>query len=1023
MSIWTDNGSGRPGVRVGSPLSNPSALGGGNSEFTTSGIDLAANTQYFIVVDVTSSPTNQFFIQNTSSDEEDDGAVSGWSIGNTSLYRSWNSTGGWTEWRESKKISVNGTSSTPTLSVGDASGNEGGDVTFTVTLSEAATDAVSATWTASIEGDDTAVAADLESTTETVTIAANATTKMFTVRTAGDTTDEHDETFTLTLSGVSSNAELASDPTATGTITDDDDPPTVSVGDATAVEGATLAFPVTLSAVSGKTVTVNWATSVETGDSATADTDFTAVSATTLTFMPDEMEKTVAVQTTDDTLDEPDETFTVTLSSPTNAMISGATATGTITNDDAPPPPTVVTDGVSVTSTPVAATDTYGVDETIEISVTFDEAVNATTATDFVLSVNGAKRAPLLGGSGTETLVFGYVVQAEDTDDNGIWIGDQDRTLVGDRNSNPQNGAITSVATSLPADITHGQLGRLDGHKVDGSLAPPIVVTDGVSVTSTPGAATDTYGATETIEISVTFDEPVNATTATDFVLSVNGAKRAPLLGGSGTETLVFGYVVQAEDTDDNGIWIGDQDRTLVGDRNSNPQNGAITSVATSLPADITHGQLGELAGHKVDGSLAPPAVTIAADHEAFTAQLDLVTFTLTRVGRTAAALDVAVALTQDGDLLGSEYLAHTVTFEAGAATAKLRIGGPLFAGTTVTGEATLTATVQAGSGYVPGSPASASTQIRVADPAVTVWIEETAYTFDEGVGADAIVAVILRTATGVPVPHELISVSFSLKTLSGQTAEVSLDYTPLAVLILAQPTDFTADGAVFIARKEVTLTIVDDALDEPDETLTVVLERSPGMPEAVKLTQPDGTVCPLGCEVPVTITDNDEPSEVTIAADHEAFTAEIDDVTFTLTRTEDPAAALTVEVALTQDQDLLLSEALAQNVTFAAGEATATLATLTRSLRGPHGDRGDHPDGHGAGRVRLRAGLAGFGKHPDRGDQPGGHGVDRGDLLHVRRGRRRHRHRHPAHCDRRAVAQSGHQLGPRLLLRRTGGV
>ena len=356
------------------------------------------------------------------------------------------------------------------------------------------------------------------------------------------------------------------------------------------------------------------------------------------------------------------------------------------------------------------------------------------------------------------------------------------------------------------------------------------------------------------------------------------------------------------------------------------PQNGAITSVATSLPADITHGQLGELSGHKVDGSLAPPVVTIAADHEAFTARLDRVTFTLTRVGRTAAALDVAVALTQDEDLIGSEYLAQTVTFEAGAATAKLRIGGFLFAGSMVTGEATLTATVQDGSGYVAGSPASASTQIRVADPAVTMWIEETAYTFDEGVGSDAIVAVILRTATGVPVPHELISVSFSLKTRSGQTAEVSLDYVPLAVLILAQPTDFTADGAVFIARKEVTLTIVDDALDEPDETLAVVLERSPGMPEAVKLTQPDGTVCPSGCEVTVTITDNDEPSEVTIAADQPAFTAEIDDVTFTLTRTEDPAAALTVGVALTQDQDLLLSEDLAQNVTFGAGEATATL-------------------------------------------------------------------------------------------------
>ena len=424
----------------------------------------------------------------------------------------------------------------------------------------------------------------------------------------------------------------------------------------------------------------------------------------------------------------------------------------------------------------------------------------------------------------------------------------------------------------------------------------------------------------------MTFDQPVNATTATDFVLSVSGAKRAPLLGGSGTETLVFGYVVQAGDTDDNGIWIGDQDRTLVGNRNGNPQNGAITSVATSLPADITHGELGELSGHKVDGSLAPPAVTIAADHEAFTARLDQVTFTLTRVGRTAAALDVAVALTQDGDLIGSEYLAQTVTFRSGEATAKLRIGGHLFAASTVTGEATLTATVQAGSGYVPGSPASASTRIRVVDPAVTMWIEETAYTFEEDVGAGAVIAVILRTAPGVPVPHAFVDFSFSLKTLAGQTAEAPLDFTALSVSVPAQPTDFTADGAVFTARKEVMVTIVDDALAEPDETLTAVLERGPGTPEAVQPTQPDGTVCPRGCEVPITIIDNEESPEVTIVADHDVFTAEIDDVTFTLSRTEDPAAALTVGVALTQDQALLLSEDVAQNVTFGAGEATATL-------------------------------------------------------------------------------------------------
>ena len=99
-------------------------------------------------------------------------------------------------------------------------------------------------------------------------------------------------------------------------------------------------------------------------------------------------------------------------------------------------------------------TDTYGEGETIEISVTFDEAVNATSDTDFVLSVSGPKRAPLVRGSGTATLVFGYTVQSGDSDSNGIWIGDQDRTLVGNRNGDPQNGTITSVATGTAADLT-----------------------------------------------------------------------------------------------------------------------------------------------------------------------------------------------------------------------------------------------------------------------------------------------------------------------------------------------------------------------------------------------------------------------------------------------------------------------------------------------------------------------------------------------------------------------------------------
>ena len=115
---------------------------------------------------------------------------------------------------------------------------------------------------------------------------------------------------------------------------------------------------------------------------------------------------------------------------------------------------------VAVTSTPQATSDTYGPGETIEVTVTFSEAVTATTGTDFVLSVGGAKRAPLLRGSGTTTLVFGYTVQTGDSDDDGIWIGDQDRTLVGNRNGDPQNGTITSETTDVEADLTHAELGQ-----------------------------------------------------------------------------------------------------------------------------------------------------------------------------------------------------------------------------------------------------------------------------------------------------------------------------------------------------------------------------------------------------------------------------------------------------------------------------------------------------------------------------------------------------------------------------------
>ena len=87
----------------------------------------------------------------------------------------------------------------------------------------------------------------------------------------------------------------------------------------------------TLSAASGQTVTVNYATA---NGTATAGSDYTATNET-LTFNPGMTSKTISVPITSDTAVEGNETFTVTSSSPINATLGAPTThTYTINDDD-----------------------------------------------------------------------------------------------------------------------------------------------------------------------------------------------------------------------------------------------------------------------------------------------------------------------------------------------------------------------------------------------------------------------------------------------------------------------------------------------------------------------------------------------------------------------------------------------------------------------------------------------------------------------------------------------------------------
>ncbi|MYK00406.1 MAG: hypothetical protein F4037_00395 [Gemmatimonadales bacterium] len=108
--------------------------------------------------------------------------------------------------------------------------------------------------------------------------------------------------------------------------------PSVSVADASASEGDSVVFTVSLSVATGEQVTVAYATA---GGTATSGTDFTAEDGT-LAFAAGVTEKTVSVSTTEDAVEEGNETFTLTLSSPAGATLGvAAAATGTIVDDDA----------------------------------------------------------------------------------------------------------------------------------------------------------------------------------------------------------------------------------------------------------------------------------------------------------------------------------------------------------------------------------------------------------------------------------------------------------------------------------------------------------------------------------------------------------------------------------------------------------------------------------------------------------------------------------------------------------------
>src|SRR5205814_3929159 len=224
----------------------------------------------------------------------------------------------------------------------------------------------------------------------------------------------------------------------TAIITDDDPTPSVSFAAASSsglesVSPATLG--VSLSTVSGRTVTVGY--SVTGGTATGGGVDYT-LAAGTLTFAPGVTTQNISIAVVNDTLDEDDETIQVALSSPTNATL-GATPTHTYTILDDDPLPSLSINDVTVSE---GNSGTTNANFTVTLSTASSKTVTVNYAT-----ADGTATAPAnYVAIPTTTLTFnpGQTAKTITVPVNGDIVDETDETFAVNL-SNPTNATLSTV--------------------------------------------------------------------------------------------------------------------------------------------------------------------------------------------------------------------------------------------------------------------------------------------------------------------------------------------------------------------------------------------------------------------------------------------------------------------------------------------------------------------------------------------------------------------------------------------------
>ncbi|MBS3026203.1 MAG: hypothetical protein HCA25_03660 [Dolichospermum sp. DET50] len=226
-------------------------------------------------------------------------------------------------------------------------------------------------------------------TGKTITFAAGSSTATLTIDPTADTIVESNETVALTLA-TGTDYTIGTTTAVIGTITNDDLLPNLNLSaNKTIVEGNTnpqnVTYTVTLTSASSQSITVQYATA---NGTAIAGADYTSTSGT-LTFNPGVTSQVINIPILNDSINEANETFSLTLNSPTNASL-GTSQTVTTTISD-------------TLSAAVTTTLTTNVEN---LTLTGTAAINGTgNAGNNVITGNGANNT-LSGLNGNDTYSF-----------------------------------------------------------------------------------------------------------------------------------------------------------------------------------------------------------------------------------------------------------------------------------------------------------------------------------------------------------------------------------------------------------------------------------------------------------------------------------------------------------------------------------------------------------------------------------------------------------------------------------------